>query len=87
MVRLTHGGLVGGGGVIDLEFVLVGEGVDHFGGEGAGEALFAIFADVGQFAARDRRRLEHWLGGPDVLVEALGAAVQRVSPLFVGGEL
>ena len=46
--EVDDGGLVGGGGVIDLELVLRGEGVDHFRGQGAGKAFLAILADVGQ---------------------------------------
>ena len=53
--------------------------------ERAGVALLAVGAHVGELHGRTRRRGER-LRRPDVLVEALEAAVQRVGTV-VGGEL
>ena len=61
--EVDDGGFVGGGFVIDAEFVLVGEGVGDFRGEGPRIILFAIFADVSELNGRfvQTRREELYL--------------------------
>ena len=77
--------LVGGGGVVEVQGVVFGEGVDDRYGQVAGVAFLAIGAEVSQrqgFAGGGSAG--HGL--PDVLVETDVAAVQRVGAV-VGGEL
>jgi hypothetical protein len=76
-------GFIRGGGVIDLQLVLIGEGVDHFGGQSPGEAFLAILADVSELDGRP-------LGGgrfadlPQLLAESERSAVQRIGAVIDG---
>jgi len=75
--QVEHCRFVGAGLVVDAQFVAVGEAVGHLGGEVAGETHFAIRRQVSQGHA-DRILVLGFLRLPDLLVEALSAAVQGV---------
>src|SRR5882672_2996886 len=81
--EIEDGVLIGGGGVVDSQFVLIGQRVDHLGSQVARKALFAIFAEVGQFQ-RLPVSAGNILGGPKTFVEALQSAVQRVVTIVLG---
>src|SRR6266550_5077545 len=81
--EIKDGVLIGGSGVVDAQFVLIGQRVDHLGSQVARTALFAIFADIGQFQ-RLPMTAGDILGRPQTLVEALQSAVQRVVTIVLG---
>ena len=75
--EVDHGVLVGGGQVVDAQRVVVGQRVGHVRGQRAGKVLLAVLADVAK-RRRDPVRHRHGCDVPDLLVERVGAAVQRV---------
>src|SRR6185312_50477 len=83
VAEVDDGGLVGGGAVVDVQLVAGLERVGGGGGERSGIALVAVGADVAQRHA-GFGRLHHLHHLPHHLVEALGAAVQRVRAVVEG---
>src|SRR6266850_1046112 len=69
--------LIGRGGVVDSQFVLVGQGVDHLGSQVSRKALFTIRAEVCQFH-RLPMAAGNIFGRPQTFVESLQSAVQCV---------
>src|SRR5882762_8620563 len=75
--------LVGGGGIVDSKFVLIGQRVDHLGRKVSGKTLLAVFAPISQLQSLPVVAGDI-LGGPDSLVEALETAVQGVVGIVFG---
>ena len=80
--EVNHGGGIGGGGVVDGEGVGVVPGVDDGDFEVAGIAGVAI----GGVVTEHYFVVGYGFAGPDVVLEAVGAAVERVGAV-VDGEL
>ena len=78
--QVDHRRLVGGRRVVDAEFILVVQGVGHLDVEVAGIALVAVRAQIGELEA-DAVAARQFLHLPDMLVEALHAAVQRIGAI------
>ena len=81
--QVRHSLSVGGGLILHLEFIVVGQAVGDLVGELAGIALFAVGAHVREDGADGVLRLDR-LGLPDDLVESLQAAVQVVGAVVDG---
>ena len=75
--------LVGGGLVIDPEFVLVRQRVDHGDRQIAGIPFFSVLAEIRQLQ-RGAIGAFRRFGIPDHLVESLQASVQMVRPVVDG---
>src|SRR5439155_4352434 len=82
--QVHHGGLVGGGEVLEADLVAVGQGIGHAHREVSRVSLLAVGARAGEDEAGGAGPLEG-LRLPDPLVEAANAAVQAVGAA-VGGE-
>ena len=81
--KVDGGGLVGGSAVVDAEAAVLEEGV----GDGALEVPGKPWSPSGE--VRDISRTSpsveaEWLGGPEVLVEADGAAVEGIGAVVSG---
>ncbi len=78
MIRqVDYGRLVGGGMVVDADFIVRGQGIGDFDREVAGVSFLAIGTDPAQPDSYPIRIAD--LGcRPDIFVEALLPAVQRV---------
>ena len=78
--RVEDGGLVGRAAIVDAQAVVLGQGVGHSQGDGAGIAILAILADVGELNPRAVLALDR-LAPPQLLVEAVGATMEMVGPV------
>ena len=72
--QIDDRGLIRSGGIINLQFVLAGYGVNHLGGEIAGITLFAVGAEVSQF----KRITGNFLGCLQSFVKSRSAAMKTV---------
>ncbi len=78
--EVEHRRFVGAGLVVDVQFVFVVEAVGDLGFQVAGEAHLTVLGQVGEGHA-DRVLAFDLLGLPHMLVETLGAAMQRVGAI------
>ncbi len=75
VIGQIHGrGFVGSRLVVDLQFVFIGQRVNHRGGQFAGVAFLAVLAHVGQLESHAVARLGGF-GLPHLFVKALLAAM------------
>src|SRR5690606_4729737 len=81
--QVEDGRLVGGGGVVNAQFVIVGERVGHGDREIAGISFFPVGAEVGQRQPDAIGRSEGFCA-PDDLVKAYQPAVQVVGAIVLG---
>ena len=82
LAQIDGRGLVGGGFVVDVQFVGVRQSVGDFELQIPGEPVVTIFAEVG---VSDARLAFEGFAFPDNFIERLvGAAVQRVGPVVLG---
>jgi hypothetical protein len=72
--------LVGAGDVVDPQRVIVGQRVGHISRQGAREVLIAVFADIAE-RRRDAVRRRCGRHRPDLAIERIGAAMERVGAI------
>jgi hypothetical protein len=77
--EVEHRGFVGGGRVVDVQFVVVVQAIGDLGVQVAGEAHFTVLGQIAQLHPTEL--VLDRFGFPHPLVETLGAAMQRVGTI------
>src|SRR5512146_22174 len=81
--QVDNGILVGGGGVINLQLILAGQGVNDLSREVAGITLFPVAAQVGELQGGSAVA-GGFLRRPQTFIESDGAAMQAVVAVIAG---